>query len=304
MTIIKINPIADAYVDKSSPDTNYGTAIYLRYRGCSYWSTRTQRIYIRFPLTNIPSNVTITSAILKLYCIESASYTGIYIRNVLDRSWTETGITWNNQPSFDTYPGTRFYKSAYPGWESYDITSYIQDQFDLGVNADFMMQCDELGPGCVDAGFTSKEHTNIANRPYLEVTYGKVIIEAIEATPVAIQCQELCDAVIDITWKNTGDISGNFTPAIMVSNVRITPYPTQSLAAGATVKKRFTLTGLVAGTYNVESDPRGQTIPIVVTRIGEPPVEPPIEPPIGKDNTGLLLIGIGLIGMILLSKKK
>jgi len=157
-------------------------------------------------------------------------------------------------------------------------------------------------------------------------------IEAISVTPVSIECQAPCDAVIDITWKNNGNQPGDFTPAIIVSNVRIAPHPTQSLAIGASITKRFTLTGLVAGTYSIESDPSGITIPIIVTGIIPPicvpswrcewplngyesdgcgnrrlnsacsPVEPPIVPP--SNSTGLLLIGIGLLTILLFKSKK
>lgn len=254
MTTIKISPIADTYVDKSSPDTNYGTSTFLRYRGCSYWPTQTQRIYVRFPFTGIPFNAIITSAVLRWYGLESASYTGINIRNVSDRTWTETGITWNNQPLFDTYPGTHFYKSANPGyWESYDITSYIQDQFNLGVNADFMIQCDESSPTCVDAGFASKEYSNTANRPYLEITYTIDVTTANITTtsilPSLTSCQALCGLTVDIIWTNQGGGSGTFSPGIQVGSEPVFTLPSVTLAAGASVTKRFTVTGLTAGSY-------------------------------------------------------
>jgi len=182
----------------------------------------------------------------------------------------------------------------------------------------------------INVSFAGDTKYNSSSITYQNKIPSNAIIGAIGATPVDVQCQEPCDVVIDITWKNNGDLSGNFTPSIIVSNVRITPHPTQSLAAGATVKKRFTLTGLTAGTYYVYSDPSGQTIPIIVTgiictpnwqceiplneyendgcgnrrlNIECNPIIPPSTPPTGV-GTGILLIGIGLFTILLFKSKK
>jgi hypothetical protein len=96
------NPAAgkDAYVYDTDPTSNWGT---LERITAGSGSGNVVRAYIQFSLTSLPTNAVITSARLSLYYWYSitADVAPIGIYNVTG-SWTETGVTWNNQPTFST----------------------------------------------------------------------------------------------------------------------------------------------------------------------------------------------------------
>ncbi len=107
----------DAYVQhtdntQSTDNTNYGNSInYLYSEG---WSSGgndyDRRIFLQFDLSSIPYGAFIQSADLYLYSLTSCCPTGhsnssnsnaSWIERVTG-SWSESTITWNNQPSSDT----------------------------------------------------------------------------------------------------------------------------------------------------------------------------------------------------------
>src|SRR5438309_3424866 len=77
---------ADAYVDSSAPDTNFGTAQELRTANFPV----DQRSFLRFHTSGITG--TVRQASLRLY----ANWTnpvGVAVRAVLDPTWTESTVT-------------------------------------------------------------------------------------------------------------------------------------------------------------------------------------------------------------------
>jgi PKD repeat protein len=84
-------PVADAQIVESSPQSNRGYDPALRVR---YASDGTYRSYLRFDLDGISG---VTSARLRLYCTDGSQRGGV-VHALPDSGWTETGITWQNQP--------------------------------------------------------------------------------------------------------------------------------------------------------------------------------------------------------------
>jgi hypothetical protein len=91
------NPIADTYIEQSSPNNNNGAnsvGIYVQWTGTSAY-----RILIRFDLSSIPPGSIITNASLSLH---SGGYSGSGTRTFtvyrVSKSWVEgngtTGATW------------------------------------------------------------------------------------------------------------------------------------------------------------------------------------------------------------------
>ena len=89
----------DTYVDQSAATTNNGAAATMSVRSSN---AANQRIYIRFDLTKcspaIPATASIKIATLRLLVstLPTACRTEDAFR--VTASWTEAGITWNNQP--------------------------------------------------------------------------------------------------------------------------------------------------------------------------------------------------------------
>jgi len=95
-----LSATADSYVNKVLSGTNFGTATTLL---VSPDSTTTERTFIRFDLAScapaIPAGAIIQSASLRLTValLITATRT-VELRSAL-ASWTETGVTWTNQPA-------------------------------------------------------------------------------------------------------------------------------------------------------------------------------------------------------------
>jgi hypothetical protein len=91
--------VADGTVRQGSPTSNFGTTTSMDVASAS---SANRRIHVRFDLAgcapSIPSTATVRSATLRLYLttLPAACRTLDIFR--VTASWTETGITWNNQP--------------------------------------------------------------------------------------------------------------------------------------------------------------------------------------------------------------
>ncbi len=89
-------PVADAYTRSDSASSSYGASNRISDRD----ATSQRRIsYLRFNVALLPGE-TITSATVKLYTTTSGS--NLDLRDVSSDSWTETGLTWNSAPVYNT----------------------------------------------------------------------------------------------------------------------------------------------------------------------------------------------------------
>ncbi|WP_372752102.1 DNRLRE domain-containing protein [Mariniflexile sp.] len=114
---IKLLTIADTYVHESAITTNYGAADNLVTASTGRYA------YFKFDLSSVPGPI--VSAKLRVY-----QRTGFrYLRSVYDvadDSWTETGITWNNKPSFEN---ERARITTNPAWNEWDVSSYTAQEY-------------------------------------------------------------------------------------------------------------------------------------------------------------------------------
>ncbi|HEY3006127.1 MAG TPA: DNRLRE domain-containing protein, partial [Kribbellaceae bacterium] len=86
-------PVADSYVSSAEPTRNFGTRSTLRTD-----ASPEIRSYLRFNVTGLGGSV--TAAKLRIFA-SSGNSVGADVRAVTDNPfnpWTETGLTWNNQP--------------------------------------------------------------------------------------------------------------------------------------------------------------------------------------------------------------
>ena len=91
--VLSFRPVADSWVDSSSPDTNRGGGSRL-----SIDAQPVQITYLRFEVTGLSTAV--QSALLQLKVV-NASPVGGTVRTVSDNNWDEFTITYNNRPAVD-----------------------------------------------------------------------------------------------------------------------------------------------------------------------------------------------------------
>ncbi len=91
--------VRDATVDENSADTNHGSAAQLE---LTRRKKRNQRTYLWFDLAscapNIPPSATVRAATLRLFVTGRPSGCQTVDIFAVPSAWTESGVTWNNQP--------------------------------------------------------------------------------------------------------------------------------------------------------------------------------------------------------------
>lgn len=153
---INNTPTADTYINSGTPNTNFGTTNPLRA------SSVANRSLLKFDTSSIPANAYITSVTLQIYSTNAPG--GKYqVHPSLD-SWTETGVTWNTQPTWDT---TILATSEIALASSTVYIKLPTSSVTRAGNTNFGL---DYAPSGMNAFFASRE--DATNPPRLLVEYG------------------------------------------------------------------------------------------------------------------------------------
>jgi PKD repeat protein len=112
-------PAADAYAKESEPDTNFRSTSNLRVKeeaGNRY------RPYMKFTVSGVSGPV--QSAKLRLWVVDP-SPDGGSLRSVADNTWTESGLTWNNAPAFESASLDSAGPITTGTWVELDVTGHV-----------------------------------------------------------------------------------------------------------------------------------------------------------------------------------
>jgi hypothetical protein len=116
---ITLTAVADATLDRASPDANFGADVRLKTLVDEHL-TVTQRALLRFDL---PADVLIDAARLELKLNQTGGPASVTLRAYqVTAAWSEMAVTWNNQPA----PGSRYADAAVgtgTGWFAWDVTA-------------------------------------------------------------------------------------------------------------------------------------------------------------------------------------
>ncbi len=154
-----VSSAADSYVNNSFVMTNYGTETSLVTKSST---TGDRSAFLKFDLSSIKG--TVTSAKLKLYVKSKTANANRTVYDVVNDSWTETGITYANKPSFGSALATTAVSAA--GWIEFDVTSEVASQ-NAGDKVVSLYVKDPVANNNVGIDFYSKE--NGSNTPVLTV---------------------------------------------------------------------------------------------------------------------------------------
>ncbi|MDO8691953.1 MAG: DNRLRE domain-containing protein [Dehalococcoidia bacterium] len=168
-TTVTLTPSNDSYVDENSPNNNYGADNSLLV--ASRNSNRNRRSFVQFNVAGagIPSGATVISATLRLYLSSAPNQSRSYDAFRVTATWTESGITWSNQPGVaasatNTQPITA-------GWVPWDVTTDVQS-FVNGASSNYGWRISDQTESASSTNrqgtFSSKEGTNA---PQLVLVY-------------------------------------------------------------------------------------------------------------------------------------
>ncbi len=192
-TSITLTPLADSWIQDeggNSRDTNMGESSLMAIGG--RWHNTYFRGLIRFNLSSIPCNATVSNASLRLShtmnAVEGSNVNDIRVYGLL-RDWKEHEVTWNNYAAAAPWaaPGAgsigkdrentplaqQSFASTTPVYQYYDfdVTSAIQDYIDgVKPNYGFILVGKEApAANRYFTGFSTKE--SASNPPLLDITY-------------------------------------------------------------------------------------------------------------------------------------
>lgn len=116
---LTLTPVADTYVNQSTPSTAYGSATQLVVDG-----SPTNRSFLRFDLTGVTG--VISSATLRLHVADTASAASASGGSVstVSAAWSEAGTTWNSRPATGSTLGT-FGRVSRNTWVQLNVTSAV-----------------------------------------------------------------------------------------------------------------------------------------------------------------------------------
>jgi hypothetical protein len=146
---------ADAYVESTSPSTNFGTAPKIRVD-----NDPVARTFLKFTVTGLTQPV--TRAVLRIRTTsKGGSDTGGVWRPITDTSWSETGVTWDNQPAIDGTRKATLGPVTKNKWYAIDVTSVVTGNGTYAFAGS--------SPSTDGAGFNSRES---ADGPQLVINAG------------------------------------------------------------------------------------------------------------------------------------
>lgn len=171
---LSIYPIADSYTWMYNPDVNYGDSITIYSYNYTYDVFNTtyndeKNIWLKFDLSEIPSEATVNSIILRMHT--SVAYSdvtnkvGVFLCS--NTTWQEMTITWNNCPQVEGQPIATVYVSSWDTNYDFNVTSAVQ-----GKNVMTLVLKTLEPTASMDwVGFNSKESSRTNVLPRLIVEY-------------------------------------------------------------------------------------------------------------------------------------
>jgi streptogramin lyase len=159
---IILNAIEDARVREAFPDANYGNDPYLSVLRFGV----SERSFLKFDISKISEDI--SSATLNLYVKEfDNTVNRIYEVNKVIEDWSESSITWNNQPNIAKEFQVNVSAPASIGWFSIDVTLIVNNALELNeTTVSFRIKdSDETGCPRTYTYFCSKEDVSVYKGP-------------------------------------------------------------------------------------------------------------------------------------------
>ena len=156
----------DSWVLQSAAGNNFGNDSVLKMESKS--GNNNARALVRFNLPAVPAGCSVTNVKLRMY---ASSYTSGRTLQAfrLNGNWTETGVTWGNQPTTTGSAATAPSRSS-AGYVEWTVTSQVQSMYS-GANHGFLIRDASENGGGFKQEFHSREKAP-DNPPQLVITFG------------------------------------------------------------------------------------------------------------------------------------
>ncbi|MGW7366746.1 CBM96 family carbohydrate-binding protein [Streptomyces sp. NPDC054841] len=150
-------PVADTYVQDSTPSTNYGTSTQFVVD-----NSPVRQSFLKFTVSGLTQPVTGAKLRIRTISGNSGSSNGGTFKSMTSTTWSETGTTWNNKPAIDGATLGSLGSVAKDTWYEIDVTSLVSGNGTFGIGA--------TSPSSDGAYYDSRESG--ADAPQLVITTG------------------------------------------------------------------------------------------------------------------------------------
>ena len=220
-----LNPVADAYVRSgANADNNYGGSSSLEVRAnSSAWRTT----FLKFDISGISG--TVTNATLRICANTSGSTQTTGVFTVADTSWTETGITWNNQPSIGSLLDEVEIDTSSYAWYELDVTSYIASE--VSASSSLVTLCLDNTDDAVAVNKVRSKEASYTQWPELVITVSTAVAPSISSHPSDLTLDYGDTAAFSVTatgspsptyqWRKDGvNLSGAVLSTLSLPNAQ------------------------------------------------------------------------------------
>ena len=163
---------ADSDVDQGSPTSNFGTSsdLYVRSK-----ASGNRRAFVKFDLSSCgaPTTAVVTAATLSVYMTSAPSTSRTYDVRRVSATWTEAGITWNNQPAVGSVTSSTTTGTTSNVWRTWSVAADAQAWLD-GTATNYGLRISdatESAAASPEAKFAPKEWGTAGQRPQLTIQY-------------------------------------------------------------------------------------------------------------------------------------
>lgn len=226
---LSLFPVADALVRAGSySDTNFGLDSMLVLKQ-SADPVYTRSSYLKFDISSVQG--TVNSAILRLYAyiVQAGGASTITAEVINDDSWTESGITYNNQPSSTGTPISTFMVSA-TGAILIDVTSAVNSQTDGFLTIKLS--------SATDLGVNLKSKDALKEKPFIAVNDTQP-----PTAPTGLASSDLSYSSVKLSWNSSADDLGVSSYEVFKDGVSIgTTFTTSMAISGLTPITTYSFT--------------------------------------------------------------
>ncbi|MFF4573950.1 DNRLRE domain-containing protein [Streptomyces sp. NPDC001410] len=150
-------PVADTYVQDSTPSTNYGTSTQFVVD-----NSPVRQSFLKFTVSGVTDPVTNAKLRIRTVSGNNGSSNGGTFKAMTDTTWSETGTTWNNKPAIDGSTLGTLGSVVKNTWYEIDVTSLVTGNGTFSIGA--------TSPNSDGAYYDSRESG--ADAPQLVITTG------------------------------------------------------------------------------------------------------------------------------------
>jgi hypothetical protein len=129
-----------------------------------------ERSFVKFDLSPLPSGATITAATITLCRTNGSGGARTHELRSVTSTWTETGLTWNNQPTFAGSAGATLAVPSSAGCASADVRTDVQAWMLAAPNFGWRIT-DLVEATAPQVDWATRENSSTSDRPSLSVTY-------------------------------------------------------------------------------------------------------------------------------------